>query len=143
MNRVTALRVVTVTAMGTAFTKLPLLGEGVEGRADSQLREAMPSLPPGRQAVGHLPDRGAGSGPRATQGCRYRLRFGGCRLPHGHTGSWHCNRIPRFQAGRAQSSYHAANLEERLAGRHGDPAPLPGEHTLSIDCARLCAMSWG
>lgn len=68
--------------------------------------------PPGRQAVQHSPDRAAGSGPHATQGCRYKLQFGGCRLPHGHTGSWHCNRSPRFQVGRAQSSYHAANLEE-------------------------------
>lgn len=33
MNRVAAIRVVTVTAAGTAFAKLPLLGEGVEGGA--------------------------------------------------------------------------------------------------------------
>lgn len=69
----------------------------------------MHSPPPLRQ---HLPGRGAGSEPHATQGCRNRLPFVGCRLPHGHTGSWHCNQSPRFQAGRAQSSYHAANLEE-------------------------------
>lgn len=54
--------------------------------------------------------RGAGSWSHATQGYRYRLQSGDCRLPHGHTGSWHCNRSPKFQAGRAQSSYHAANL---------------------------------
>lgn len=53
--------------------------------------------------------RGAGSALRATQGCRCRLRFGGCKLPRGHTGSWRCNRSPRFQASRARSSYHAAN----------------------------------
>lgn len=34
MNRVAAFRVVTVTVIGTAFTKLPLLGEGAVGRAD-------------------------------------------------------------------------------------------------------------
>lgn len=103
----------------------------------------MPSPPPRRQAVGHLLDRGARSGPRATQGCRYRLQFGGCRLPRGHTGSWHCNQIPRFQVDRAQSSYHAANLEKGFAGRHGDPAPLLSKHTPDIGCVRLCAMSWG
>lgn len=48
---------------------------------------AIPSSPQGRQAVVHVPGRGAGSGPRATQGYKYRLQFGGCRLPHGHTGS--------------------------------------------------------
>ena len=81
--------------------------------------------------------RGAGSGSHATRGYRYRLQSGGCRLPHGHTGSWHCNRSPRFQVGRAQSSYHAANLEEELVGRHGDPAALLSKHTLGSDCARL------
>lgn len=35
--------------------------------------------------------RAAGSGPRATLGCRYRHQFGGYRLRHGHTGSWHCS----------------------------------------------------
>ena len=41
------------------------------------------------------------------------------------------------QVGRAQSSYHAANLEEGLVGKHGDPAALLSKHTLGNDCARL------
>lgn len=35
--------------------------------------------------------REAGSEHHATQGCKYRLQFGGCRLRRGHTGNWHCN----------------------------------------------------
>lgn len=61
--------------------------------------------------------REAGSGLRATLACRYRLQFGGCRFPHGHTGNWHCNGSPRCQGDRARSSYHAANLPCRCTCR--------------------------
>jgi hypothetical protein len=71
MNRVAAIRVVTVTATHTTFAKLPLLGEGVENRL-GQLTRGSLFLPPGRQtvstywagqlAVGPLPPRGAGTG---------------------------------------------------------------------------------
>lgn len=86
-------------------------GSGGRGRPVSP-EFAVTCPPAGTRAVEHLPGRGAGSALRATQGCRCRLRFGGCKLPRGHTGSWHCNRSPRFQASRARSSYHAASLEE-------------------------------
>lgn len=45
MNRVTAIRVVTVTATGTAFTKLPVLREGAEKRSGQSAggHHALPS----------------------------------------------------------------------------------------------------
>lgn len=49
MNRVTAIRVVTVTATGTAFPKLPLLREGVEGRVVSVAVPCLPLPQAGRQ----------------------------------------------------------------------------------------------
>lgn len=75
VNRVTAVSMVTVTATGTAFTELSLLGEGVGWGQASQLagRRLRPAIPwtdrllsayrARELAVGPLPPRGAGTGP--------------------------------------------------------------------------------
>lgn len=84
----------------------------MEGRAGQSV-EGCCALPSPRQVgCDHSPGRETGSELRATQEYKYRLQFGDCRLPRGHTDNWNCNRSPRCQEDRAQSSYHAANLEK-------------------------------
>lgn len=113
---VTAVGVITVTAVGTAFTKLSILGKGFGG--GNHLAGAGVALPTLREAGQKLVPGSAGhSGAPAIQGCKYNLQFGGCRLLHWHTGRWHCTQSPRSQASRAQSSVQAANLQMNLAVR--------------------------
>lgn len=84
----------------------------MEGRAGQSV-EGCCALPSPRQVgCDHSPGRETGSELRATREYKYRLQFGDCRLPRGHTDNWNCNRSPRCQEDRAQSSYHAANLEK-------------------------------
>lgn len=143
MNRVTAIRVLTVTATGTAFSKLSLLGESMEGRAVRGEGGRYASLPPGSRlldtyqagelAAGPMPPRRAGTGSS--------LGAAGC--PVGTLAAGIATEAPgsRWAGHRAVTTL--PTWKRSLAGRPGDPAPLPSKHTLGAGCARLCAMSWG
>lgn len=123
MNRVTAIRVVTVTATGTAFPKLPLLREGVEGRAVS-VAVPCPPLPQagrplgtyraGQLAVGPTPPRGAGAGSSlGAAGCLVGTLAAGIATEapgSRRTGDRAVTTLPAWKRG--------------LAGRDGDAAPL-------------------